>query len=282
MNSLEGDSEFPGDGASSPGARGGQNTPKAVQGHSLSEASEAQIQAVLGDLESSMKSKQCLRNEVNPLASPGKGRRDLTISSLIAECEEYVKTDEFTKDLSDNLVHLFSQNKGNPSHDVSSTKTHTEPESCGSVSKSRTEKVSKPPKVPENLRSKLNGKSDAVIKHETLPKFPVALRSSTYDNVATQGVDEVEDEGIDNDYDEAEVGEMDTGESGNMVRCGSQEGSPALTSEGYDSAHESGQERDYLLINGALKFPEVMCNTCLLQHHISIVDWCKISHLELL
>ena len=156
-----------------------------------------------------------------------------------------MKTDEFTKDLSDNLVHLFSQNKGNPSH-VSSNKTPTEPQCQGSVSKPNTEKVSKPPKVPENLRSsKPSGKSDTVMKHEkiaALPKFPVAVRSSLYDNVGSEGgeVEEVEDEGIDNDYDEAEAGEA--GDSGTMDRGGSQEGSPALTSEGYDSeSHESGE-----------------------------------------
>ena len=247
MNSLEGDSEFPGDGGAEAhisSSRGGQDPSEAVQGHSLSQDAEAQVKAILGDLESRSK---YLRTEVNPLASPGQARRDLTISSLIAECEEYVKTDEFTKDLSDNLVHLFSQNKGNPSH-VSSTKTHTEPQSRGSVTKSNTEKVSKPPKVPENLRSsKSNGKSDTVIKHEkisALPKFPVAVRSSLYDNVGSEGgeAEEVEDEGIDNDYDEAEAGEAETGDSGNMVRGGSQEGSPALTSEGYDSeSHESGE-----------------------------------------
>ena len=257
MNSLEGDSEFPGDGgsgaASCPG--GGQDPSEAVQGHSIGEDAEAQVQAILGDLESS-KSKY-LRREVNSLASPGQARRDLTISSLIAECEEYVKTDEFTKDLSDNLVHLFSQNKSNPSH-VSSTKTHTDPESRGSVTKPNTEKVSKPPKVPENFRSKPTGKSDAVVdkleKDSSLPKFPVAVRSSTYDNVGADN-EEVEDEGIDNDYDEAEAGD-----SGNLVRGGSQEGSPALTSEGYDSAHESGEMRDALWI--LMKFPTQTSFTC--------------------
>ena len=252
MNSLEGDSEFPGgSGGAASSSGGGQDPSEALQGHSLSEAAEAQVQAVLGDLEASKR--KYLRRELNPLASPGQARRDLTISSLIAECEEYVKTDEFTKDLSDNLVHLFSQNKSNPSH-VSSSKTHTDPESRGSVTKPNTEKVSKPPKVPENMRSsKLNGKSDAVVdKHEkdssSLPKFPVSVRSSTYDNVGAES-EEVEDEGIDNDYDEAEAGD-----SGNMmVRCGSQEGSPALTSEGYDSAHESGELDDVLLT--LMKFP---------------------------
>ena len=248
MNSLEGDSEFPGDsggstscsGGSTSCSGGGQDPSEALQGHSLSEDAEAKVQAVLGDLEASKR--KYLRREVNPLASPGQTRRDLTISSLIAECEEYVKTDEFTKDLSDNLVHLFSQNKSNPSHVSSSSKTHTDPESRGSVTKPNTEKVSKPPKVPENMRSsKLTGKSDAVVdKHEkdssSLPKFPVSVRSSTYDNVGAES-EEVEDEGIDNDYDEAEA--VDSGNM--MVRCGSQEGSPALTSEGYDSAHESGE-----------------------------------------
>ena len=242
MNSLEGDSEFPGgSGGAASGSGGGQDPSEALQGHSLSEDAEAKVQAVLGDLEAASKRKYLRREVNNPLASPGQTRRDLTISSLIAECEEYVKTDEFTKDLSDNLVHLFSQNKSNPSH-VSSSKTHTDPESRGSVTKPNTEKVSKPPKVPENMRSsKLTGKSDAVVdKHEkdssSLPKFPVSVRSSTYDNVGAES-EEVEDEGIDNDYDEAEA--VDSGNM--MVRCGSQEGSPALTSEGYDSAHESGE-----------------------------------------
>ena len=51
----------------------------------------------------------------------------------------------------------------------------------------------------------------------------------------------MEDEGIDNDYDEADDGSI-TPHSGNSSQQSSDkhETSPALTSEGYDSAHESG------------------------------------------
>ena len=75
------------------------------------------------------------------------------------------------------------------------------------------------------------------------PKFPLALRGSTYDNV---GESEAEDEGIENDYSD------DSGGSGGPVQCNQclvggcsqHESSPALTntSEGYDSAQESGEE----------------------------------------
>ena len=235
MNSLEGDSEFPGDGgsgaASCPG--GGQDPSEAVQGHSIGEDAEAQVQAILGDLESS-KSKY-LRREVNSLASPGQARRDLTISSLIAECEEYVKTDEFTKDFSDNLLHLFSQNK-----------TSSQPE-CHVVKNSlKPENLSKPPKIPESMRSsvKTTSKPDKNEYQQHSPKFPVhPTRSSTYDNVHYEV--EVEDEGIGNDFDDNEdsVNSRTPPSAPNSCLsglCDKHESSPALTSEGYDSAHESG------------------------------------------
>ena len=256
MNSLEGDSEFPGEYSNPSGSGGGEDTAEAVQGDSILKAEEAKVQEVLGDL---APRSSYLRQEVNPLASPGQARTDLTISTLIAECEEYVKTDEFTKDLSDNLVHLFSQNKSNPSR-VSSTKAHTDSGSSGSVIKPNTEKVTKPPKVPENLRTKLTGRGDAGKNGKLcLPKFPVAARSSTYDNVGAESgeVEEGEDEGIDNDYDEAEAGDPEPGERGNM----SQEGSPALTSEGYDSAHESGEQRRLVVVTS--------CHLPLLPHMTS-------------
>ena len=202
---------------------------KTLPGDSLRSTPEAEgRKKIVGDLEP----RTCLRAKVNPLESSGKDRRDLTISTLIAECEEYVKTDEFTKDFSDNLLHLFAQNKSE----------------CNNMVKNndhKPENLSKPPKIPESMRSgsKSSNKTD---KNETQnsPKFPVHPRSSTYDNVNYEL--EVEDEGIGNDFDDNE-------ESVNSRTppslpssclsglCDKHESSPALTSEGYDSAHESGR-----------------------------------------
>ena len=172
------------------------------------------------------------------LACP-KARRDLTISTLIAECEEYVQTDEFTKDLSDKLVHLFSQNKNsNPS--VPTNPDNTEPSVANSnevILKS--EKLTKPPKIPDNMRTKNFNKTEKTDKAVT-PKFPVHVRSSTYDNVTTND-SEIEDEGIDNDYDEADDSTpTNTLTPATCSACDKHESSPALTSEGYDSAQESG------------------------------------------
>ena len=104
---------FRDEGESCIGARAGGGTgnkdSKTLSGYSFSPTPEAKgRKEIVGDLEPRT---TCLRTKVNPLDSSGKDRRDLTISTLIAECEEYVKTDEFTKDFSDNLLHLFSQNK---------------------------------------------------------------------------------------------------------------------------------------------------------------------------
>ena len=145
-------------------------------------------------------------------------RRDLTISTLIAECEEYVQTDEFTKDLSDNLVHLFNQSK--TCHHQKSSSTDVLPSS---------ESTRKPPKIPESMRTKLSIKPDKNEKNNT-PKFPLNLRSSTYDNVV---LEEGEDEGIENDYSDDSSGTPGPG----LIH----ENSPAQTSEGYDSAQESGE-----------------------------------------
>ena len=151
-----------------------------------------------------------------------RARRDLTISTLIAECEEYVKTDEFTKDLSDNLVHLFNQSK-TCHHQKSSMEVRP-----GSSS---SESTRKPPKIPESMRTKLSSKPD---KNEKInvPKFPLNLRSSTYDNVV---LEEGEDEGIENDYSDDSSGTPGPG----LIH----ETSPAQTSEGYDSAQESGESQ---------------------------------------
>ena len=176
---------------------------QSLQVHPVCQAEEAERRAkVLGSLE-------------RP------ARRDLTISTLIAECEEYVKTDEFTKDLSDNLVHLFNQSK--TCHHQKSNSTEVRP------SPSSSESTRKPPKIPENMRTKLSIKPDKNEKNNT-PKFPLNLRSSTYDNVA---VEEGEDEGIENDYSDDSSGTPGPG----LIH----ENSPAQTSEGYDSAQESGQ-----------------------------------------
>ena len=145
-------------------------------------------------------------------------RRDLTISTLIAECEEYVQTDEFTKDLSDNLVHLFNQSKA--CHHQKNSSTEVRPSS---------ESTRKPPKIPESMRPKLPIKPDKTEKNN-IPKFPLNLRSSTYDNVV---LEEGEDEGIENDYSDDSSGTPGPG----LIH----ENSPAQTSEGYDSAQESGE-----------------------------------------
>ena len=92
------------------------------------------------------------------LACP-QARRDLTISTLIAECEEYVQTDEFTKDLSDKLVHLFSQNKsGNPSKPTNPDNTQPSVAHSNEVIL-KSEKLTKPPKIPDNMRTKNFNKS---------------------------------------------------------------------------------------------------------------------------
>ena len=132
---------------------------------------------------------------LRPNTDRKKDRKNLTISALIAECEEYVKTDEFTKDLSDKLVNLFVGAKSD----------------------------AKPPKIPENLRTKQTNKLDKPDKPDKnlcIPKFP---RGSTYDNVGENNNEE--DEGIGNDYSDDPK----------------HEDSPTANSEGYDSACESGE-----------------------------------------
>merc|ERR1719186_335848 len=209
----------------------------------------------MGDIKQSF-----LRLAVNPLASPRQGRKNLTISTLIAECEEYVKTDEFTKDLSDKLVNLFrgetSKNASkitNPS--LSGNQLQVSAKSDQKVVTSipeESEKMKKPPKIPESMRTKPVHKTDKPDKSEknekscceksNIPKFPLSLRSSTYDNV---GDSEAEDEGIDNDYSD-DSGTATTTPSTcsfcQLTGCEKHESSPALTSEGYDSAYESDKK----------------------------------------
>ena len=86
------------------------------------------------------------------------------------------------------------------------------------------------------MRTKLSSKPDKSEKNN-IPKFPLNLRSSTYDNVV---VEEGEDEGIENDYSDDSSGTPGPG----LIH----ETSPAQTSEGYDSAQESGQRETSLLI----------------------------------
>ena len=231
MKCSEGDF-IPAEDAGLPGD-GGLEAAEAVQGDPVLAAAEAQGAEVLGDLEPAS-STPCLRPE------PSQARRDLTISTLIAECEEYVNTDEFTKDLSDKLVHLFSKNKTNPSQKMS-TENNFETTASVKVMES-TKKLDKPPKIPGKLRTKVAAKQDRAERERVAaaaPKFPVSgLRTSLYENSAAggggAGDSEVEDEGIDNDYDEA--ADTEPGEAG-----AKHETSPALASEGYDSAHESGE-----------------------------------------
>ena len=112
-------------------------------------------------------------------------------SSLIAECEEYCKTDEFTKDFSDHLVHLFSHNRTNSSKLTSDNKNIHENKNISTSAEVVKENSCKPPKIPDNLRTKNINKSE---KSERCGKFPVSMRSSTYDNVVHTN-DDVEDEG---------------------------------------------------------------------------------------
>ena len=112
-------------------------------------------------------------------------------SSLIAECEEYCKTDEFTKDFSDHLVHLFSHNRTNSSKLTSDNKSIQENKNISTSAEVVKENSCKPPKIPDNLRTKNINKSE---KSERCGKFPVSMRSSTYDNVVHTN-DDVEDEG---------------------------------------------------------------------------------------
>ena len=121
-------------------------------------------------------------------------RKNLTISTLIAECEEYVQTDKFTQDLSSDLVTLF---KGGPGKDG------TDSSKENSVKRTQDKKVEsegggKPPKIPQNMRLKSTvdraEKLDKVDK-VGFGKFP-GLRESVYDNVES----DIEDEGFDNYY----------------------------------------------------------------------------------
>ena len=194
---------------------------------------------------------------VVPGASPRQARKDLTISTLIAECEEYVQTDKFTRDLSEELVTLFRTEKSasqpaspppcpssppasRPAHPISppSSPLPAEPLSTG-------QGVGKPPRIPDTMRPRPSPKLERAEKAKEVntPKFPVTMRGSTYDNV---GESEGEDEGIENDYSD------DSGSSGGVQcsqcrggSCTQHESSPALTSEGYDSAHESGKEMPF-------------------------------------
>ena len=183
-----------------------------------------------------------LRPSVSPRASPREGRKDLTISTLIAECEEYVQTDKFTKDLSHELVTLFKAEKpvlASPPAQRASSQVVSDPplNSAGSQAAD-----GRPPRIPDTMRTRSSPKLERSEKIAT-PKFPLALRGSTYDNV---GESEAEDEGIENDYSD------DSGASSGPVQCNQclvggcsqHESSPALTntSEGYDSAQESGEE----------------------------------------
>ena len=104
--------------------------------------------------------------------------------------------------------------------------------------------MKKPPKIPESMRTKPVHKVDKSDKAEkieknNIPKFPLNLRGSTYDNV---GDSEAEDEGIDNDYsdDSGTTATPSTCSFCQLTGCEKHESSPALTSEGYDSAYESG------------------------------------------
>lgn len=211
----------------------------------------------MGDIKQSF-----LRLSVNPLASPRQGRKNLTISTLIAECEEYVKTDEFTKDLSDKLVTLFRGETVNNSSKITNppllgnqpqVSTKSEQKVVTSVSEEivtsvseESDKMKKPPKIPESMRTKPVHKVDKSdrpekIEKNNIPKFPLNLRGSTYDNV---GDSEAEDEGIDNDYsdDSGTTATPSTCSFCQVTGCEKHESSPALTSEGYDSAYESDKK----------------------------------------
>ena len=177
-----------------------------------------------------------IRPTVNPLASPRGGRKDLTISTLIAECEDYVQTDKFTRDLSEELVTLFRAEKpASGAGECSSPPPRAEGGDVGSGGeRSREPSGGKPPRIPDTMRSRSLPRPEKGSQPNT-PKFPLTLRGSTYDNV---GESEGEDEGIDPDYSDDSVGRAVCSQC-SVAGCREHESSPALTSEGYDS---SGQE----------------------------------------
>jgi len=255
-----------GDPRSSPG----RSSDSPIQINTILKAEEAEGgKEVLGDIKQSF-----LRLAVNPLASPRQGRKNLTISTLIAECEEYVKTDEFTKDLSDELVNLFRGEASSKTNKVTNPPINGNQlivsEKPGPITVTpfpeESEKMKKPPKIPDSMRTKpviKLDKQDKTEKNEknNIPKFPLNLRGSTYDNV---GDSEAEDEGIDNDYSD-DSGTATVSPSTctycQTAGCDKHESSPALTvtSEGYDSAYESDKKH----VPGDLGFQDseknVMC-----------------------
>lgn len=179
FNSFDGDEGDGTNGEKDYGSRKRRNQDSAscLQINPIIKTQEAEGRAkILGNLKQKPKSdildsnRDFCRSEVNPRASPGPIRRDLTISSLIAECEEYCKTDEFTKDFSDHLVHLFSHNRTNSSKLTSDNKSIQENKNISTSAEVVKENSCKPPKIPDNLRTKNINKSE---KSERCGKFPV-------------------------------------------------------------------------------------------------------------
>ena len=81
--------------------------------------------------------------------TPRQVRKDLTISTLIAECEEYVQTDKFTRDLSSDLVNLFKGKQDPRQSDDGQYQSSDDVKKviCDS-------EVKKPPKIPQSMRTK--------------------------------------------------------------------------------------------------------------------------------
>ena len=83
----------------------------------------------------------------------GETRKNLTISTLIAECEEYVQTDKFTRDLSSDLVSLFKGKQADSGMSCPD-KPNVLDNGINSTGILDSEEK-KPPRVPQTMRTKL-------------------------------------------------------------------------------------------------------------------------------
>lgn len=86
--------------------------------------------------------------------------KDLTISTLIAECEEYVQTDKFTKDLSHELVTLFKAEKPtiatSPPAQRASPKVVADP---APMPPGGGQADGRPPRIPDTMRTRSSPKT---------------------------------------------------------------------------------------------------------------------------
>ena len=115
-------------------------------------------------------------------------RRDLTISTLIAECEEYVQTDRFAEDLGSNLSTLFKQQQGKTTVVNKSELDMTDV----NIKSDNSDSERKPPRIPPNLRPVKIDKGKGEQRNmdgmdgemAAVGRFP---RESVYDNVEEDG-----------------------------------------------------------------------------------------------